>query len=229
MRKIICRFRNNKDLQVFANKIGKNLDNTVKEVNMVTGEIKYKKPSIKKGMRKTDWMTEWVDMPEWNLDFKDETYAKIDFLFKDDITASDLTEFFDGKMTDKSKNCWYPKLVMGTHADPVISIVALALYVIGFLFVLDLFNPTRKSVQCLCMALFISSTLISTTLSYRYTSLGYGLSFLLAVLSIYAIIKIRNHYFGICISGILLGLSMACYQAYLATFCIIAVFYAIYC
>ena len=54
MRKIICRFRNNKDLQVFANKIGKNLDNTVKEVNMVTGEIKYKKPSIKKGMRKTD-------------------------------------------------------------------------------------------------------------------------------------------------------------------------------
>ena len=121
------------------------------------------------------------------------------------------------------------KLVMGTHADPVISIVALALYVIGFLFVLDLFNPTRKSVQCLCMALFISSTLISTTLSYRYTSLGYGLSFLLAVLSIYAIIKIRNHYFGICISGILLGLSMACYQAYLATFCIIAVFYAIYC
>ena len=117
MRKIICRFRNNKDLQVFANKIGKNLDNTVKEVNMVTGEIKYKKPSIKKGMRKTDRMTEWVDMPEWNLDFKDETYAKIDFLFKDDITASDLTEFFDGKMTDKSKNCWYPKLVMGTHRN----------------------------------------------------------------------------------------------------------------
>ena len=55
--------------------------------------------------------------PCWNLDFKDETYAKIDFLFKDDITASDLTEFFDGKMTDQSKNRWYPKLVMGTHRN----------------------------------------------------------------------------------------------------------------
>ena len=48
MRKIICRFRNNKDLQIFANKIGKNLDNTVKEVNMVTGEIKYKNLLLKR-------------------------------------------------------------------------------------------------------------------------------------------------------------------------------------
>ena len=121
------------------------------------------------------------------------------------------------------------KLVMGTHADPITSIAALALYVIGFLFVVDLFNPKRRSVQYLCMALFISSTLISNTLSYRFTSLGYGLSYLLAVLSIYAIIKTRNHAYAICIAGIFLGLSMACYQAYLATFCIIAVFYAIYC
>lgn len=52
MKKIICRFRNNEDLQTFANKIGKNLDNTVKEVNMVTGEIKYKKPTIKKRYEK---------------------------------------------------------------------------------------------------------------------------------------------------------------------------------
>ena len=41
MRKRICRYRKYKDLQIFAKKIGKNLDNTVKEVNMVTGEIKY--------------------------------------------------------------------------------------------------------------------------------------------------------------------------------------------
>ena len=50
MRKIICRFRNNKDLQVFANKIGKNLDNTVKEVNMVTGEITIWRKKIISGL-----------------------------------------------------------------------------------------------------------------------------------------------------------------------------------
>ena len=117
MSKIICRFRNNEDLQKFANKIGKNLDNTVKEVNMITGEIIHKKTSVKKGMKKTDWIKEWVDMPEWNLDFANEVYAKICFLFKDNITSKELTEFFDGKMTDSSTSCWYPKLTMGLHRD----------------------------------------------------------------------------------------------------------------
>lgn len=117
MRKIICRFRNEKDLNDFSKKIRIDLNKTVKEVNIVTGEIKYKKPSIKKGMRKTDWIDEWIDMPEWNLDFADEVYAKIDFLFDDNIKASELTDFFDGKLTDRSTSCWYPKLAMGIHRD----------------------------------------------------------------------------------------------------------------
>lgn len=121
------------------------------------------------------------------------------------------------------------KLVMGVHADPITSILALSLYIAGFLLVLDLFDLKHKIEQYLCMALFISSTLISNTLSYRFTSLGYGTAFFLAALSIYVIIKVRNHCYSICAAGILLGLSMACYQAYLAAFCTVASFYAIYC
>lgn len=120
------------------------------------------------------------------------------------------------------------KLVMGTHADPIASIAALTLFITGFLFILDLFDLKGNLGRCLCLTLFISSTLISNTLSYRYTSLGYGLAYLFAALSVYAIIKIRNHSIAAVTAGVLLGLSMACYQAYLAVFCIVVVFYAIF-
>lgn len=119
------------------------------------------------------------------------------------------------------------KLLMGMHADPIASMAALALFVAGFLLVLDLFRLKRKPACCLCMALFLSSTLISNTLSYRYTSLGYSLAYFFAVLSIYTMIKIHNTGLAAGIAGILLGLSVSCYQAYAAVFCVLAVFYAV--
>lgn len=120
------------------------------------------------------------------------------------------------------------KLVNGTHADPVISVAALSLFVVGFVFVLDLFKVKNKLGAFLCLAIFISSTLISNTLSYRFTSLGYGLAYFLAALSIYVLIKARNGGIAVCVAGIFLGLSMSCYQAYVAVFPIVAVFYAIF-
>ena len=117
------------------------------------------------------------------------------------------------------------KLVMGNHADPMISLLTLGLYVIGFVLVADLFRLRHRVGQYLCMALFLSSTVICITLSYRYTALGYGLAYFFAVLSIYIMIRARRHGYGICIGGIFLGLAMACYQAYLAVFCIVAVMY----
>lgn len=120
------------------------------------------------------------------------------------------------------------KLVKGTHADPVTSVAALALFVVGFVFVLDLFKVRSKFESCLCLAIFISTTLISNTLSYRFMSLGFGLAYFLAALSIYVLIKVRNGSIAVCVAGILLGLSMSCYQAYVAVFSIVAVFYAIF-
>ena len=120
------------------------------------------------------------------------------------------------------------KFVKGTHADPLTSVAALTLVVVGFLFVLDLSKVKNKLTACLCLTIFISSTLISNTLSYRFTSLGYGLAYFLAVLSIYVLIKARNNGIAVCVAGILLGLSMSCYQAYVTMFSVVAVFYAIF-
>ena len=47
------------------------------------------------------------------------------------------------------------KLVMGNHADPMISLLTLGLYVIGFILVADLFRLKHRVGQYLCMALFL--------------------------------------------------------------------------
>lgn len=120
------------------------------------------------------------------------------------------------------------RLLMGMHAEPIASIAALVLFIAGFLLVLDLFRLKRKSVCCLCLALFLSSTLISNTLSYRFTSIGYGFAYFFAVLSVYALVKIKNSGLAIGIAGVLLGLSLSCYQAYAAVFCVVAVFCVIF-
>ena len=119
------------------------------------------------------------------------------------------------------------KLVMGLHAEPIASIAALSLYIAGFLLTLNLFKVENSFYGCLGLALFLSSTAICNTLSYRFTSLGYGFAYLLAVLSVYTVIKVTNPFAAVGVSGLLLGLSMSCYQAYLAVFCTIAVFYII--
>lgn len=120
------------------------------------------------------------------------------------------------------------KLNMGLHADPVASIATLSLFILGFLLVLDLFGVENKFAGCLCLALFLSSTAVSNTLSYRMTSLGYGFAYLFAAFGIYSANKIKSKIAAMLISGISLGLSMACYQAYLGVYCVIAVFYVIF-
>ncbi len=120
------------------------------------------------------------------------------------------------------------KLVMGLHGDPIASVAALSMYILGFLLVLDLFGVKSRLCGCISLALFISSTAISNTLSYRFTSLGYGLAFFLAVLSVYAAIRMKNRFAAMGLSGVLLGVSMSCYQAYSAVFCTVALFYIIF-
>lgn len=117
------------------------------------------------------------------------------------------------------------KLDMGLHAEPIASLAALFLFIVGFIFILELFGIRSKLIGCLCLALFVSSAAVSNTLSYRFTSLGYSFAYLSAVLSVYTALRIKRRLIAVLTSGILLGLSMACYQAYLSVFCIVAVIY----
>lgn len=117
MRRIICRFRNNEDLIIFSNKIGIELNKNTKEVNMKDMASKEKKPSIKRGMKNLEWQEHWVDMPEFNIDFRDEVYAKIDFLFDDNMEKEYISDLFEQNITNRTTSVWYPKLEFGVHRD----------------------------------------------------------------------------------------------------------------
>ena len=120
------------------------------------------------------------------------------------------------------------RLIMGLHADPVASVLALALFILGFLLILDLFRVKGRFMQCLCLLLFLSAAAVCCTLSYRFTSFGYSLAYFLASCSVCAAVRIKNKLAAVGTGGVLLGLAMACYQAYLAVFCLVAVFYLIF-
>ncbi|NLB79608.1 MAG: hypothetical protein GX796_12435 [Clostridiaceae bacterium] len=120
------------------------------------------------------------------------------------------------------------KFVMGLHAEPIASILTLILFIIGFIFVLDLFRIEKRLYGCLSLFLFISSTAISSTLSYRFTSFGYGIAYLFSILSVYAIVKCKKNITAVMMGGIFLGACMSCYQAYLAVFCVVTMFYIVF-
>ncbi len=163
------------------------------------------------------------------------------FLLYSMMMSQQLTNTFDGLWhqnfhhagdTETTSGRWMlrfiDKFVMGIHADPVISIITLSLFVLGLVLVLDLFDIRNKIIGFLCITLFTASATISNILSYRFTSFGYSVAFVLAVLAVYILFRVKPRAVSIIVSGILLGLSMACYQAYLGVYCIIAVCYFIY-
>ena len=86
MRKIICRFANLEDMSNLMKKLGitKNFED-IKEINAVTNEVKRKKRKVvSKGLDES-WREHWIDMPEFNNNFAEEEFSKVDFIFKDDV------------------------------------------------------------------------------------------------------------------------------------------------
>ncbi|MBR4308352.1 MAG: glucosyltransferase domain-containing protein [Oscillospiraceae bacterium] len=157
------------------------------------------------------------------------------------MMSQQLTNTFDGLWeqnyhragkSELSSGRWLlayvDKLVMGLHGDPIASVSAIFLYTLGFVFVLDLLEVRSRLWGCISIALFLSSTAISNTLSYRFTSLNYGLSYFLAVLGVYVAVRVNNPFVSVGLSGLFLGLSMSAYQAYSAVFCTVALFYLIF-
>lgn len=117
MRKISIRFRNQEDLDTINRKLNTSMDNLTKEVtitnNYVT-DVKCKKGIAKRGMRKTEWKEHWFNMPEFNVNFKDECYVKIDFLFEE-TEDNFIEEMFEQKITKRTTSLWFPKLKFGLY------------------------------------------------------------------------------------------------------------------
>lgn len=101
------------------------------------------------------------------------------------MMSQQLTNTFDGLWNQNYHHAGIPELTsgrwmlyfidkisMGLHAEPLTSLVTLGLFILGFLFVLELIGTDKRSAAFLALALWISSTAVSNTLSYRMTSIG---------------------------------------------------------
>lgn len=114
---IKCRFANlNNMKELLEDKFGLEIykdGKIIKQYNLVTGEVEYKKiPSDTKRKHYT-WEDEWKDMPEFNIDFAEEEFAMIEFVC--DFNNTNLKGLFEQNITDKTKSIWFPKLIQGKH------------------------------------------------------------------------------------------------------------------
>ena len=114
----------------------------------------------------------------------------------------------------------------GISSNPFNSYLSILLVSIGNILLLDTFDMVNKR-GILCSLLIMSSTTISAFLSYRYMSPTFSLSFLLSILSVWAIIKIKNIYLKYFVSISSLCLSLGLYQANISCCCMIMIIYMI--
>lgn len=119
-------------------------------------------------------------------------------------------------------------LHFGLHLDPMTSLMTLSTFVIGFILILDLFEVKNLFIALVSMSVFLSSTLVSIILSYRFTSFSYGLAFLFAVMAVYVPVKMNSFTIKILLSALLICFFMALYQAFLAVYGLLILFYIIF-
>ena len=110
---IRIRLRCAEDLNDLSNRIGTSLPINIKSVDLSTGEIKTKKPSVDRGSRRIDWKYEWIEMPEFVQD-KQESFCCVEVLV-DDIQK--LSEQLEQPLTLKSKSIWHPRLDRGINSN----------------------------------------------------------------------------------------------------------------
>lgn len=97
--------------------------------------------------------------------------------------------------------------------DPLSSIAALCFFILGFILVLDLTGVRNKAACTLSGLLFVISTPICCSLSYRYMSHVFALAFLLAVLAVYAAFADIRRWLSVVLAAICIAFSMGLYQA----------------
>ena len=143
------------------------------------------------------------------------------------------------------------KLRLNISLDPLPAIVSLALFVLGFLLVLEALQLRRSWITCGAGVLFLSSPAVLCQLSYSYMSITFSTGFLLAVLAVWVPVvwvpaawtsaegvrtsaagasaepgrRLRRAFDpGILISALLIAVMMGCYQAFLGVTCVLALF-----
>lgn len=113
--RIICRFENQENFELFCSLNNFDLKKNTKEYNIHTKERKDRKEITKKQKQGFEyWEKHWTNMPLYESK-KQEEYAKIEFIFNDEDLELAI-KIFDQQLSDKSTSVWYPKLVAGKHS-----------------------------------------------------------------------------------------------------------------
>ncbi len=113
----------------------------------------------------------------------------------------------------------------GLSSDPWTSILTILCFATGMCLVMHLFELERFYSTALIAALFLSSTVVCISLSYRYMSPTFGLGFLLSVFAVCAVVKTKHSVLGIGAGSVSVALMMGLYQAYLGCTCLVIVGY----
>ncbi|MBO5551241.1 MAG: glucosyltransferase domain-containing protein [Lachnospiraceae bacterium] len=112
--------------------------------------------------------------------------------------------------------------------DPLSSVTALAVFAIGFILIMDLLKIRDKRINVVSGLIFMISTSVCSTLSFRYMSLEFACAFIFAVAAFYSVVNIKKPVLAIGISACLITLYMGLYQAFLGSTAIVIVFYLLY-
>lgn len=99
------------------------------------------------------------------------------------------------------------------HIDLIISYIIIS---ISTVILIDLFKIKEKGKILLLILLISLSQITSATLLFNYCSIGYTLSFLCSILSVYLYYKLENKYLKYILPIILIIISLSMYQAYLS-------------
>lgn len=117
------------------------------------------------------------------------------------------------------------QLRFGISIDPLTSLISLAIFSVGMIVLIDLFECQSKKASYAMSFLFLSNVVICISLSYRFMSPTFAIAFLLSVLSAGIIVKMKSHLGGIAIGATLLAFSMGAYQSYVGCTCVILIGY----
>lgn len=117
------------------------------------------------------------------------------------------------------------RLRFGLSNDPWTSILTIVCFSTGICLMLHIFELEQLGITGLIAALFISSTAVCISLSYRYMSPTFGCAFMLSVLAVWFVTRSKSVIGGILFGGISIALMMGLYQAYLGCTCLLIIGY----
>lgn len=120
------------------------------------------------------------------------------------------------------------KFRFGMNNDPWTSILSVLLFSAGMYVISDIFCLKNKIISFLVSVLFISSTAVCVSLSYRFMSPVFGAAFLLSTLAAWVTLKSRKLVLPVLLGSFMIALSMGAYQSYLGCACVIIAGYLLW-